>query len=84
MSPVILDNARRAGLTAATYDADFHRHLALDRAVSPSTIRIRAKGLRGAEVASLLRRVVQAVGAELDSGVCVTVDDRRIRFHRCR
>ncbi|MGB7161028.1 MAG: DUF5615 family PIN-like protein [Tepidisphaeraceae bacterium] len=80
--PIIIEYARNGGFTIVTYDSDFHRHLASDRATEPSTIRIRIEGLRGAEVASLLRKVIEAVGVELDAGVCVTVDERRIRFHR--
>ena len=78
----IIEYARRQGLTIVTYDSDFHRHLAVDRATSPSIIRIRIEGLQAAGAAAVLRRVVGTLGAELDAGVCVTVDQRRIRFRR--
>ena len=47
----IVERARIEGRVIVTLDADFHAILALTGATSPSVIRLRIQGLRGAEVA---------------------------------
>lgn len=54
----IIDRARLDGRTIVTLDADFHALIALTGASSPSVIRIREEGLRGAEMAELVARTV--------------------------
>lgn len=79
--PEILDYARNQGQLIITLDADFHSLLAVSGARSPSVIRIRREGLRGAEVASLIQQVLVRVGDQLESGAMVTVTEGSIRLH---
>lgn len=72
----ILAHARRGKRIVVTLDADFHALLALAGASSPSVIRIRAEGLRAAEHAALIRRILDDCGADLGSGAAVTTDGR--------
>ena len=57
-----------------------HAYLALSFAPSPSVIRIRIEGLRDAELATLVQRVVSVVGEDLIRGVAVTVTPTSIRL----
>jgi len=78
----LLEHARQDGRTVVTLDADFHTLLALSNAVSPSVVRLRLEGLRGYEIASLMKRVIASCEADLRSGAMVTVDETRIRVRR--
>jgi predicted nuclease of predicted toxin-antitoxin system len=78
----ILERAGREGEVVVTLDADFHTLLALTNAASPSVIRIRIEGLRGADVAAIVSDVVAACHADLVAGAMVTVDAHRIRVRR--
>lgn len=68
--------------TVVTLDADFHAHLAVTGAVTPSVIRIRMEGLRGEAIANLLRRVLEEFGREIEAGCLVTVKERKTTCHR--
>ena len=48
----ILQAARSEGECVVTLDADFHSHLAVSGADSPSVVRIRWEGLRSADIAA--------------------------------
>ena len=78
----ILQAARNEGECVVTLDADFHSHLAVSGAESPSVVRIRWEGLRSAEIAALIARVIQQAGIQLEQGAMVTVTERSIRVHR--
>jgi predicted nuclease of predicted toxin-antitoxin system len=78
----ILEYARSGRRVICTLDADFHSLLAVTSAPSPSVVRIRQQGLRGADVASLLKRVWDEVGAAIEIGAAVTVTERAIRLRR--
>jgi predicted nuclease of predicted toxin-antitoxin system len=78
----ILEYARRENRVICTLDADFHSILAVSGAANPSVVRIRQQGLRGADVASLLKRIWDEVGESLQSGAAVTVTERAIRLRR--
>jgi predicted nuclease of predicted toxin-antitoxin system len=78
----ILERAAQEGETVVTLDADFHTLLALANAASPSVIRIRIEGLRGADVAAIVSVVVAACHADIVAGAMVTVDPHRIRVRR--
>ena len=65
--------------TIVTLDADFHKLLALENASAPSVVRVRIEGLRGAELAALIQRVVQVCEADLRAGAMVTVDEMGVR-----
>jgi predicted nuclease of predicted toxin-antitoxin system len=75
----IIAHARSRGQLIVTLDADFHALLVVSGAGAPSTIRIRREGLRGLEVAALIRQVLAKVGHELERGAMVTVTERTIR-----
>ncbi len=78
----ILAFAERDGRVCVTLDADFHTLLALSGAAGPSTVRIRIEGLNAARLAELVVRVWLQIGHELEQGVAVTVDERKIRLRR--
>lgn len=63
-------------------DADFHALLALSGATAPSVIRIRREGLKAVELVTLLEKVIEAWGEELELGAVVTVDENRSRMRR--
>lgn len=75
----ILRRARAEGRAVVTLDADFHTILALENASGPSVIRIRLEGLRGPDLAALIRRVAKACVADLEGGAMVTVDESGVR-----
>jgi predicted nuclease of predicted toxin-antitoxin system len=81
----ILEYARANNRAICTLDADFHALLAVSGASGPSTIRLRREGLRGPDVAQLLKRVWSEVAESLQNGALVTAsldfwqESRRIR-----
>jgi predicted nuclease of predicted toxin-antitoxin system len=75
----ILGRALADGRAVVTLDADFHTILALENAAGPSVLRIRIGGLRGPEVAALVRRVVEACRTDLERGAMVSVDEAGVR-----
>jgi predicted nuclease of predicted toxin-antitoxin system len=79
---VILEEGRKRDAVVVTLDADFHRLLAIEKANSPSVVRIRIEGLKGAELAALLQQVVNAAHAELTAGAVISVTASRIRIRQ--
>jgi predicted nuclease of predicted toxin-antitoxin system len=79
---VILQEARNSQRVVVTLDADFHTLLALSGAASPSVVRIRIEGLRGAEVAKLIEDVIGNAHDDLLAGAVVTVQQARIRVRK--
>jgi predicted nuclease of predicted toxin-antitoxin system len=77
--PEILKAARVRQSVVVTMDADFHQHLAITRANSPSVIRIRIESLKSAEIAKLLIDVISRFEAELVAGAVVSVTQTSIR-----
>jgi predicted nuclease of predicted toxin-antitoxin system len=75
----ILGRALVEGRAVVTLDADFHTILALENASGPSVIRIRIEGLRGPELAALIRSVAESCRIDLEGGAMVTVDERGVR-----
>jgi predicted nuclease of predicted toxin-antitoxin system len=73
MDMEILDWARLRSAVIATLDADFHTVMAVKRMVSPSVVRIRVQGLKGADIASLLREILNRYSEELKAGCMITV-----------
>lgn len=53
----ILEYAQSEQRIIITLDSDFHAILALTNAPAPSVIRIRLEGLRGPELALLIKRI---------------------------
>jgi predicted nuclease of predicted toxin-antitoxin system len=77
----ILQWCRREARTIVTLDADFHAHLALSGATTPSVVRIRIEGLGDAELAALITRVLSAYEPDLRRGTAVTVTATSVRLH---
>jgi predicted nuclease of predicted toxin-antitoxin system len=78
---VIVQAARDRGAVVVTLDADFRALLAQSGASSPSVIRIRVEGRKGDQLTDPLVRVI-AADPHVESGVVVSVDERRIRQRR--
>lgn len=78
----ILAAADSGGRTCVTLDADFHAILATRSMSSPSVVRIRREGMKGAAVADLLLRIWPRIESELASGAMVTVTAQSIRIRR--
>jgi hypothetical protein len=70
------------GEIVVTLDADFHAHLALSNAATPSVIRVRIEGLKGSDIAAVVSRVVAACEEDLVAGAMVTIDPNSIRVRR--
>ena len=77
----ILTWCREHERVAVTLDADFHARLAIGGHDRPSVIRIRQEGLKGPEMAELLRVVVERHATALASGTMLTVRHGRVRAH---
>jgi predicted nuclease of predicted toxin-antitoxin system len=78
----IINKARADDRVVVTLDADFHALLALNKATTPSVIRIRIEGLQANAFIELLLRVISECIDELQQGVAVTVEPSRIRIRR--
>ena len=76
----ILEYARREGRVIITLDSDFHTILALTNASAPSVIRIRLEGLKGPDLAFLLKRIWPKVEPQIKKGAMVSVTDVGIRI----
>jgi predicted nuclease of predicted toxin-antitoxin system len=74
----ILAYSREEQRVIVTLDADFHALLSLSNATSPSVIRIRIEGLKAEAVAQLLIHIAEDWSSELESGVMLSVQRRRI------
>jgi predicted nuclease of predicted toxin-antitoxin system len=72
---------REHGRVAVTLDADFHALLAVGGHSRPSVIRVREEGLKGPEMARLIRTVLDQHKQALASGAMLTVRFRRVRVH---
>jgi predicted nuclease of predicted toxin-antitoxin system len=75
----ILGFALGTDAVVVTLDADFHSILAKSGAVSPSVIRIRIQGLKGAQTADVIAAAIARVGHELQAGAVVSVAKKSIR-----
>lgn len=69
----ILDWARVRSVVIVTLDADFHTMVTVKRMVRPSVVRIRLQGLKGADIAKLLREILNRYSGELEAGCMITV-----------
>jgi predicted nuclease of predicted toxin-antitoxin system len=76
----ILDYARKEGRIIITLDSDFHTILALTNASAPSVIRIRLEGLKGPELASLIKTIWLKVEVHVRKGAMVSVTEAGIRI----
>jgi predicted nuclease of predicted toxin-antitoxin system len=78
----ILAHALEESRTVVTLDADFHSLLALSSAHFPSVIRLRIEGLKGIEIANLIRRVLERAANEVQAGAVVSVTATGVRVKR--
>ena len=78
----IVELAREQDRVIVTLDSDFHHLLAISGASSPSVIRIRREGLRGADLAALIDQLLGQIGEQVERGAMVTVTERNVRLHR--
>ncbi len=80
--PGILEFARQRGMTCVTLDHDFHAHLALSLAGSPSVIFVRIEGLSAERQAELIEAVWEACAEAIAAGAAVSTDGVTVRLHR--
>lgn len=74
----ILDAARRQQRICVTLDADFHTHLAVTNAATPSVIRLRIEGLKAEALARLLIEVWPQITKHVDHGAAmITITDKK-------
>ena len=78
----IIDYAQREKRICITLDSDFHTILAVNGMDSPSVIRVRQEGLRGVDMANLLKQVCVQIESQLEAGSLVTVTDDAIRIRK--
>jgi predicted nuclease of predicted toxin-antitoxin system len=78
----ILDFAQRDGRTCITLDHDFHLHLAISRAGTPSVILLRVQGLAAEGQAQLIRSVYEVCADAVAEGAAVSADESSIRIRR--
>ena len=76
----ILDFARNEQRVIITLDSDFHTILALTNASTPSVIRIRLEGLKGPDLALLIKKIWPRVEPQVKKGAMVTVTESGIRI----
>jgi predicted nuclease of predicted toxin-antitoxin system len=76
----ILDATRQQQRICITLDADFHTHLAVTNAPTPTVIRLRIEGLKGEAFAQLLIAVWPQISSHVDPGaVMITITDSNVR-----
>ena len=75
----ILKRASDEQRVIITLDADFHQHLALSQARSPSVIRIRIEGLRAEAFSEMAENVIRQCEDDLKTGAVISVTDLKIR-----
>lgn len=77
---VIFDYAASRDLVVLTHDLDFGAILAVQGALKPSVIQIRADDLRPERCARYVIAAVRQMSDELRQGALVTVDPQRTRI----
>lgn len=78
----ILGRARIENRVVVTLDADFHRLMALSGASQPSVVRLRIQGMRGEELARLLKGLFEQCATALDTGALVSVRAHHVRIRK--
>jgi len=76
----LLEFARKEQRVIITLDSDFHAILALTNASAPSVIRIRLEGLKGPDLALLIKRVWPRIKFQIKKGAMVTITESGIRI----
>lgn len=80
--PAILEFARQRGMTCVTLDHDFHAHLALSLADSPSVVFVCIEGLNAQRQAELIIAVWEVCGEAIAERAAVSTDGVAVRLHR--
>ena len=76
----ILDAARQQPRICVTLDADFHTHLVVTNAATPSVIRLCIEGLNGEALARLLIEVWPQITKHVDHrAAMITITDKKVR-----
>ncbi|MEO8371480.1 MAG: DUF5615 family PIN-like protein [Candidatus Solibacter sp.] len=78
----ILESARKDGRICVTLDHDFHTHLALAGAGSPSVILLRIEGLAAEAQARLIEAICLQCRIALAEGAAISADGHSIRVRR--
>jgi predicted nuclease of predicted toxin-antitoxin system len=78
----LIEYARENGRVIITLDSDFHAFIAVTNAESPSVIRIRIEGLKGPDMALLIRQIWPKIEFYVNQGAMVTVTEKSIRIHK--
>ena len=78
----ILAFARADGRVCVTLDRDFHAHIALDRAHSPSVLLLRWQGLDAPALVDVLKKVWPRIEESLADGVAITATESALRIRR--
>jgi predicted nuclease of predicted toxin-antitoxin system len=76
----IVEYARKGERVIITLDSDFHTILALANAPDPSVIRIRLEGLKGPDLAALIKRIWSRIEPEIKKGAMVSVTHSGIKI----
>ena len=77
----ILVYARDNRRLIITLDSDFHAHLAVTNADTPSVIRIRIEGLKAFEMAKLINSLWPRIDQAIQQGAMISVTEDTIRIH---
>ena len=76
----IVEYARKCERVIITLDSDFHTILALANAPDPSVIRIRLEGLKGPDLAALIKRIWSRIELDIKKGAMVSVTHSGIKI----
>lgn len=77
----LIEYARENGRVIITLDSDFHAFLAVTGADSPSVVRIRIEGLKGPDMAGLIKQIWPQIEFSVTHGAMVTITKKSIRIH---
>ena len=77
----IMSYARRGNYVVLTHDLDFSAILATSKARKPSVIQFRSSDLRPYLFRDVLIRTLRLAATELEQGVLITLDPKRLRMH---
>jgi predicted nuclease of predicted toxin-antitoxin system len=69
-------------MTCITLDHDFHTHLALSLAESPSVVFVRVEGLNSQRQAELIDAVWEVCSEAIAAGAAISTDGVAVRIRR--
>ncbi len=80
--PEIIEYARVNEMAWVTLDHDFHSHLAMNSADSPSVVFLRIEGLSAALQTKLIQRIWEVCGEVILAGAAVSCNGSAIRVRK--